>query len=159
MPTPPPLDHPSPPARISRRYRLVTLGVFCLFFILACGLPVLHVDKGDPVWPGYQVVWAGALGVFIGQFAWFANLFAAGAMICFLAGAKRAAMLLSLIALFISTDTFRLFRQEILLDEAGVNKARLQSLGIGFYFWMAALITPLVAALLAKPKITPETAV
>lgn len=156
---PPPVPPPPHPPRVSSRFRLAALGVFCLLYLLACALPVLHVDKGAPAWPGYQVAWSGALGVFIGQFAWFANLFAVAAMICLLAGAKRAAMLLSLCAVLISTDTFRLFHQDILLDEGGVNKARLQSLGIGFYFWMAALITPLVAALLAKPRVTPATAV
>ena len=119
-------------------------------YALACIFPALNfVNSGNGPDPmnGLNILLLGWMGVFIGQFAWFANPFIALSALILLFRQWLAAIIAILIGLAISLNTFALFGQEIPADEANVNKLTLVSLGPGYYLWVASMLVILLGAL------------
>ena len=119
-------------------------------YFLACVLPALHfVNSGNGPDPmnGFNILMIGWMGVFVGQFAWFANPFILLSGIVFLFRQWLASILVILVGLAISLNTFTLFGQEIPADEANVNKLSLVSLGPGYYLWIASMVVILGGAI------------
>ena len=151
MQTQPPTPLPKSPVPIwvyIGQAAVLLTSLICYF--LACILPALHfVNSGngpDPM-SGFNILMIGWMGVFVGQFAWFANPFLLLSAILFIFRKWRFALAFMMIALTISLDTFMLFGQEIPADEANVNKLTLVSLGPGYYLWMASMLSILLGAI------------
>ena len=124
--------------------RFIVLAVSLVLFGLACASPTLIFLRNgttDEPWAGYMVLFLGWLGPFIGQFAWYANPVLFVSMITFLVRQWMATLVLIALTLLMAANTFLLFFQEVPADEAGVNMLTLQNLHIGFYLWIASILT------------------
>lgn len=108
------------------------------WFVLACLTPAMLFDI--KAYSGFDVLLLGWMGIFLGQFAWFANLFWLLSLL--LAGLRQ--WLLALIAIFlaflVAMHSFTFFGTEVPLDEAFVNTMIFQSYRIGFYFWLLSFV-------------------
>lgn len=100
-------------------------------------------DGALTLMPGWEVLALGWLGIFVLQFAWFANIAYCASLGLWLGRAWRPAVILSLIAIGLGLNTLFLFVQELPSNGAGA-KMYLQSLQPGFYCWMLSLSIPLL---------------
>ena len=126
---------------------LGVIGVSLFLYIIACATPAMVLEK--ETWRGYEVLWMGWMGFFLGQFAWFANLFwFLGLLLAFF---RRwiLTFILSGLALLISLDAFSFVGTRIPLDEANVNTTLFLRYDIGFYFWLASLAAVVLGAAMA----------
>lgn len=124
----------------------VIVASMFLYFI-ACITPAMVFDK--ETWLGYQVLLAGLLGVFLGQFAWFANIFWGLSLL--LVFFRRWFMTIAAtgMTVLIALDAFAFIGARVPLDEANVNAMVFQSYHVGFYFWLASLLAVGVGAVVA----------
>ena len=123
---------------------LVQLVVFVSslsLLVLACILPALNFigSNGIENYDGFTTLWMGWMGIFIGQFGWYANPFIFFSTILFIFRRWFLSILFTVLSLLISLSTLALFYQEIPGDEANVNKLHLVSLGPGYYLWIASM--------------------
>ena len=116
---------------------LVVVGSSLLLYVIACATPAMVFDK--ETWRGIEVLVIGWQGVFLGQFAWFANGFWFLSLL--LAFFRRWILTLAatLVSLLVALDALSLVGTKIPLDEGFVNSMIFQSYHIGFYFWMASI--------------------
>jgi hypothetical protein len=123
--------------------RLVVLAISLLLYGVACAAPALVFlgNGGSEAWPGYRVLFLGWLGALIGQFAWYANPLFFFGIITFLFRKWIATIVLIGLTLLMAANTFLLFIQEVPADEAGVNVLTLETLHVGFYLWVASILT------------------
>lgn len=54
-------------------FSLAVVAVSLLLYLAACIMPAMVFDREQ--WTGLQVLVFGWQGIFLGQFAWYANLF------------------------------------------------------------------------------------
>jgi len=137
--------------RPSGMARFIVLAVSLVLFALACASPTLiflRNGTSDETWVGYMVLLLGWLGPFIGQFAWYANPLLFVSMITFVVRQWVATIVLIALTLLMAANTFLLFFQEVPADEAGVNMLTLQNLHIGFYLWIASILTIGIGAII-----------
>ncbi|MEO1210060.1 MAG: hypothetical protein AAFX78_11010 [Cyanobacteria bacterium J06638_20] len=123
------------------------------FYGLALALPAFNfLNRGEfntvpdgalTLMPGWEVLALGWLGIFVWQFAWFANIAYFASLGLWLNRAWRTAVILSLIAVGLGLNTLFLFVQELPSNGAGATRY-LQSLQPGFYCWMLGLSIPLL---------------
>jgi hypothetical protein len=85
-----------------------------------------------PVDYGHYVFQAGWLGIFMGTFAWYANVFGFLALCCF-RKATKLSFIMALLAVIIGSTSVSF--GTVWLDEGGVNKLYVDHLGEGFYVW------------------------
>jgi hypothetical protein len=129
-------------------------------FVIACSTPALdlvHTDNHEhDVMLGLRVLAVGWTGLFVGQFAWFANLFLLLAVVPFLLRWWITTAVILLIGISIATHTFALFGRILPADEGNVRKMYLESIGVGFYFWLASFVLPLAGALWLRMIASPS---
>ena len=145
--------------RRSGMARFIVLAVSLVLFALACASPTLiflRNGTSDETWAGYIVLLLGWLGPFLGQFAWYANPLLFVGMITFLVRQWVATIVLIALALLMAANTCLLFFQEVPADEAGVNMLTLQNLHIGFYLWIASILTIGIGAIILWRLEAPE---
>src|SRR5262249_33628901 len=90
---------------------------------------------------GYEILPMGVLGVFLGIFAWFANLLMLAAVLLSAVGKPLAAMILSLAAILVGLQSYGL--DAVPFNEASMaadNLNVVDRLGLGFYLWKASLL-------------------
>jgi hypothetical protein len=116
---------------------LIVVLASLFWFGLACITPAMVFDKD--VYLGYEVLLMGWMGAFLGQFAWFANLF--WLLSLFLAFLRRWILTLIAVALalFVASDAFSFIGANVPLDEANVNSMTFLQYHVGFYFWLVSL--------------------
>lgn len=127
---------------------LVVIASSLFLYVIACILPAMVLENKDS-WRGIEVLVLGWQGVFLGQFAWFANPFW---MLSLLLAFFRRWILTSIvgaIALLIAFDAFSFVGAKIPLDEAFVNTTVFLRYDFGFYFWLGSLGTVMLGALAA----------
>ena len=90
-------------------------------------------------WPGIQVLLLGWQGVFLGQFAWFANAFWLLSLLLVFLRRWLLAVGSTFLALLVALDALSFVGTTVPLDEAFVNTMLFQSYSIGYYAWMASL--------------------
>ncbi|MGD1908000.1 MAG: hypothetical protein ACFB0C_18700 [Leptolyngbyaceae cyanobacterium] len=100
-------------------------------------------DGALTLMPGWEVLALGWLGIFVLQFAWFANVAYLVSLGLWLGRAWRAGTILGLITIGLGLNTLLLFVQELPSNGAGA-KMYLQSLQPGFYCWMLSLLIPVL---------------
>jgi hypothetical protein len=133
---------------INWKHHLTWAG-FLLLYGVSLFLPAMIFDHGkrpEDTYPGAAVLVMGWLGLFVGQFGWFANMPWLIAMVGVIARIPLMAAIPSVLALGISLHTFVLFSHEVPRDEGGVNNMILTGLGPGAYVWWLALAAPLIWA-------------
>jgi hypothetical protein len=134
-------------ARARARRRLALGTPLCLFAI-ACVTP--SIELGDR-WPGFGCVLLGWIAVLEGVPAWLANPVVIAAWICLRQRFYRVAAALAAIAAVLALSTCMLFRREIVIADSGAT-AKLSSLDVGFYLWMASMISVLAIALVLRSR-------
>jgi hypothetical protein len=130
--------------RRSGMVRFIVLAVSLFLFGLACASPTLiflRNDTTEETWAGYMVLFLGWMGPLVGQFAWYANPLLLLGMITFVFRKWIATLVFIVLTLLMAANTFLLFFQEVPADEAGVNMLTLQNLHLGFYLWIASILT------------------
>jgi hypothetical protein len=100
-------------------------------------------DGALTLMPGWEVLAIGWLGIFVWQFAWFANIAYLVSLCFWLGRAWRTAAILGLITIGLGLNTLFLFVQELPSNGAGATMY-LQSLQPGFYCWIFSLSIPLL---------------
>jgi hypothetical protein len=106
--------------------------------------PVSHIDFG------FNVLALGWLGVFLANFAWYANIIMLIGVVRSIRAKKfRSALNYSILAVVLGFQAFML--NTVPMDEAG-NYRTVDHLAIGYYMWEAALILVFVHCLLQVRK-------
>jgi len=116
---------------------LVVIAVSLFLFLLACATPAMVFDK--ETWLGIQVLVLGWQGFFLGQFAWFANLFWLLSLLLVLLRRWVLALVATLLAILVALDALSFFGTKVPLDEAFVNTMVFHSYHLGFYSWVASI--------------------
>jgi len=132
-----------------------------LLLAIACCLPTLTLlgSKGDtPKWPGFAVMGLGWMAAIYGQFAWFANVFWVLGGVLTLWNKSRWAKIMTALSVLLAANCVTLRSLRIPEDESGsAARASIQSLGPGFYFWIASLLVMLIASHWKKGADTPAS--
>ena len=126
---------------------LAIIVVSGFLYLVACATPAMVFDK--ETWRGYEVLLIGWQGVFLGQFAWFANAFWVLSLLLAFFRRWFLTMAATGLTFLIALDSFALIGAKIPLDEAFVNTMIFQAYHIGFYFWLASLAVVGIGALIA----------
>ena len=126
---------------------LAVIGASLFLFLIACVTPAMVFDK--ETWFGYGVLFGGWMGVFLGQFAWFANLFLVLSLLLAFFRRWILTTIVGGLALLISLDAFSFVGTKVPLDEAFVNVMYFQNYHVGFYFWQASLLAIPAGAVIA----------
>ena len=134
--------------RASWLARLAVVGVSLLLFVVACATPTVYFenDVHEP-WPGLMTLILGLFALLEGYVGWLANPIGAIALVLVLVRQWVAASAVAAVAFLIALTSFVVLGDTVPLDEGGVNKAVATSLGLGFYLWLASILTPAVGAL------------
>jgi len=101
---------------------------------------------------GYEILPMGALGVFLGMFAWFANLLMLLAIVLAISGKRLAAVILSVSSVALGLQSFAL--DAIPFNEGSMKPDNLNVvdyLGPGYYLWMGSLVVFAVYCALKGP--------
>ena len=116
---------------------LAVILVSLILYAIASVAPAMVFDK--ETWRGIEVLLGGWMGIFLGQFAWFANLFWGLSLL--LAFFRRWFLTIGMTALAfsIALDAFSFVGTKVPLDEAFVKTMIFQSYHVGFYFWLASI--------------------
>jgi hypothetical protein len=142
------------------RDRLVVLFISMGLFLIACASPALAFKRTSSdmeVWPGFQVLMMGWLGLLFKQIAWYANPVMVLSLIFLLCRRWLAATVIALAALALAANTLVLFSTELPADEANVNKLRLEYLGPGFYSWVASIVAIIIGAIILRRRNSTNT--
>jgi len=150
----------SSPAKLPRLWALASVAVSFFLFVIACALPVLtFVDPGEKAWSGVSVLMIGVMGIFIGQVGWFANPLLALAWLACLLRWWIASAVIAGLGLLVALTSFLIVGADIPMDEAGVHRATVSFLHVGFYVWilafLAALAGPIVLRVVASMRSSP----
>jgi hypothetical protein len=140
---------PTPPHAFARSTWLI-LAVAVVLYASACGSTAMQfppINGRSQDWDGLSVLMIGWLGVFLGLFAWYANLGLFAAWTSMLLRSPVVAFVAGMIGLLISLDAFRVVGMELPADEAGVRKITPQALGVAYPLWTASLLLTTGAAL------------
>lgn len=116
---------------------LVVFSSSVLLFLVACVTPAMVFDR--ETWPGAQVLALGWQGIFLGQFAWFANPFWLLSLLLVFFRRWILTLGATLLAILIALDALSFLGTKVPLDEAFVNTMIFQSYHVGFYFWVASI--------------------
>ena len=134
--------------RASWLARLAVIGASLVVYVIALIAPAINFeDTSKDPWPGMMAFIMGAFAVFEGHFAWLANPIYGIALLLLLFRQWIAAALVAALAVAVALSSFAVLGETAPLDEAGVNKAVVASLGPGFYAWLASMLTVAVGAL------------
>lgn len=123
---------------------LAVILVSLVLYVIACATPAMVFDK--ETWRGYEVLLSGWMGVFLGQFAWFAHFFWWLSLVLAFLRRWFLTMAATALAFLIALDAFSFVGKTVPLDEAFVKTMLFQSYHIGFYFWLASILAVGVGA-------------
>ena len=98
---------------------LAVVGASLFLFLIGCVTPAMVFDK--ETWFGYSVLLGGWMGIFLGQLAWYANLFWALSLLLAFFRRWILTTIVGGLALLISFDAFSFVGTKVPLDEAFVN--------------------------------------
>jgi len=99
---------------------------------------------------GYVALLMGMLSIFDGMLAWLANPLILMAVLMSVFGQRRAALIVSVAAIAVGLQSYAL--DGVAFSAVAVDgKNMVDHLGLGFYLWMASLVTFAVFCFLKKP--------
>jgi len=154
-PQPPPLSEVIPVEAPESRDYWIAIGASALCFAIACALPALkfqNTNGSAHIWYGGTVFLVGWMAALVGQLAWFANLLLFGSWISLIFRSRFGAVVFSLVALLIASQTYTLFGDPLPADEGGVNKMALTHILPGFYFWLSSIIISVMGGVLCRSR-------
>lgn len=126
---------------------VVVVGCYLAsFFLTTLNLVGKANTNGQPTSiGGLGAFFDGIFAMFDRQFAWMANPLAGLALLFFLARLYSVSLVVSLAALLVAQQTWRVVGTTISGDEGGVTQYLVTGLGPGFYLWSLSFL--LLAAL------------
>jgi hypothetical protein len=133
-----------------------TAVVALLLYAAAFIAPVMrwtqieNAMRPPQIMKGYEVLLLGWQGLFIGNFAWMANVLLAVSLVLLLGGHERAAAITAMIAFALALQTIMLLGARVIADEGGVTHMTMSRLYTGFYLWIASIAVVLVGSLWRK---------
>ncbi len=131
---------------LPRIWAFAAVLVSFFLFVVACALPVLAFESGnEPHWFGAQILLMGLMGIFIGQFAWFANPLLWLAWLACLLRWWIASAIIAMLGLVVALSSFLIVGASIPMDEAAVRKETVSFLHAGFYVWLLAFLVAVAA--------------
>ncbi|MEW6131241.1 MAG: hypothetical protein AB1757_29700 [Acidobacteriota bacterium] len=148
----------NPKPRLQMKPRIIAILICLASYFIACVLPVLEFIKedgtsySDGLMRGFAALVAGWAAVFIGQFAWLANIFWALSLLFLLFRGWIASVLCSLFAIVVALQTFMLFSQKVPANEGATFYLQLKEIKIGFYFWLVSFLAVTVCALVLRTR-------
>lgn len=121
-----------------------------VIYVASLALDAIDFKRdGTPVEPmnGANVLLVGWLGLLLGQYGWFANLFMSAGFICALVRAFTMGKLFGMASLALSAFSLAvIFSQEFPANEGGVGPPmKVTSLGIGCWLWLMSQVLVLAA--------------
>ena len=125
-------------------------------YVAACVAPVLRFDQIEnamrppQIMKGYEVLLLGWQGIFVGNFAWIANVLLLASALLLLTSHARAASICAGIALVVALQTLMLLGARVIADEGGVTHMAMSRLYVGFYLWIASIAVVLAGSLWRK---------
>ena len=129
----------------SNSQRGLLFGLTLALFVLSCTLPAMRLENGNP-WDGWDMLFFGFLGIFEGQFAWYANIPFVVSLVFVLLGWWRLLLILSAFQILIALDMLLFPGTELILDEGGVNKSRVAAFLPGAWVWLGTICLPVFIA-------------
>ncbi len=133
------------PVKRSRRRGDLWLWFSLGLFGFALVTPALFFEARDSML-GFVALLIGWLGLFVGQFAWFANLFWGLGLVLLLLGRPKGAIVVIACGVLIALHTFALIGEELPGDEGGVTRMIVSGAGPGTYLWLSSFLTLLIAS-------------
>ena len=133
------------PVKRSRPRGDLWLWLSLSLFGLALMTPALFFEARDSML-GFVALLIGWLGLFVGQFAWFANLFWGLGLLLLLLGRPRGAIVVIACGFLIALHTFAVIGKELPGDEGGVTRMVVSGAGPGTYLWLSSFLTLLIAS-------------
>ena len=136
--------------------RRASLGIALVTYVVACIAPVMRFDQIEnatrppQIMKGYEALLLGWQGIFVGNFAWVANVLLLASALLLLTSHVRAAAISSGIALVVALQTLMLLGARVIADEGGVTHMTMSRLYIGFYLWIASIAVVLASSLWRK---------
>ncbi len=124
------------------RARIGIVTASLILYVLACVSPALVFvgNNGPQITDGFSALVVGWLAPLFGQFAWYANPLWLASMVSLFRW-PRLSILLNALALFVAAKTLLLYSQQVPADESGNNYLTFQHPAIGFYLWLAGILT------------------
>ena len=132
------------------------VGIAASCYVAACFAPVLRFDQIEnatrppQIMKGYEALLLGWQGIFVGNFAWTANVLLLASAVLLLTSHARAAAICAGIALVVGLQTLMLLGARVIADEGGVTHMTMSRLYIGFYLWIASIVVVLAGSLWRK---------
>lgn len=139
---------------LRKHSRFVVLTASLAIYVYCLSLPALLFQNREAL-PGAHILAWGWWGIFMLQFAWFANLTYAFAVISYAKGKRAYSAISCGTALFLGLTSFR--AQEWWFNEGGGTP--IIELGLGFQVWLLSFLILLVGcAIPVAPNSSPNTA-
>lgn len=117
-----------------------------LLYIAACSVPKALILKNSSgilnTSSGLDLLLGGWLGIFVLQFAWYANCFYSLDILLLLLRKFKAALVVGIIGSILASHTFAWYWQKICMNEGGVGYSTLDHPELGFYLWYSSLLIP-----------------
>lgn len=132
------------------------VGVALLAYVAACIAPVMRFDQIEnamrppQIMKGYEVLLLGWQGMFVGNFAWTANVLLLASALLLWTSHARAAAICAGLALLVALQTLMLLGARVIADEGGVTHMTMSRLYVGFYLWIASIAVMLAGSLWRK---------
>lgn len=133
-----------------------TAIVALLCYMAACFAPVMRWDQIEnatrppQVMKGYEVLLLGWQGMFVGNFAWGANVLLCASAVLLLGSHTRASTITAALAFLAALQTLMLLGARVIADEGGVTHMTMGRLYLGFYLWIASIAVVLIGSLWRK---------
>jgi hypothetical protein len=133
----------------------IPIVVSLIFFVLACVFPALVFSNllkdNEQIIAGWGALFFGPIAMYDGQFAWCANPLLLFSMVALSFRSWKITIFLSVLTLLMATNSLLLFRHPLFMGCDGCsgdssNLYLLQYFHIGFYFWIASIMTIGIAA-------------
>jgi len=128
---------------LNRRKKIAIIMTLILFF-LSLVTKVYRMEDGDVNPTGFEVFIAGWMAIFDFDFYWLANPISVLAIIFFLFSKIRVSLVLSAIALVFALAFFVYVKMG---NGTIQNMGTITSLGLGYYFWLASILTVFVSSI------------
>ena len=138
------------------RIHVVAIVISVLVYLAACAVPCLefiHTDSThDEILRGAQVLAMGWCGIFLFNFAWFANFIYIASLILLGFRRYKESAISAAVAFLIGLDTFLLWGHVWLADEAGVKHFQLKDIHTGVYLWLLSIFIVIPLAYICKKQ-------
>jgi hypothetical protein len=130
--------------RLSVPLRLTLLFLSILTFIAALPLTAFtQANSEEPVMQSYEVLEAGALGIFKGYIEWFANPLLLWSWLASYFNRPRASGLAAIVALGLALVFLR--RHELIWSTESHLTAQILKIGPGYWLWLTSTLIMIIA--------------